>query len=235
MSMTPVSVVIPVGPKQHHRRWLTECLGSVFAQDVRPDEIVIVDDMAGLDLHEMGVYAEGRRLGIRVVQINPAWRLGVAHAFNFGVAEARSPLAFMLGADDILQPWCLRDCLARWDRNNDPLGYYYVDVEYMDTGEVQNLACNAAMVHKDLWRHTGGFPVESAVGAPDTMLLSILIKYHGEAGRMYHVESEKPPYLYRRHAETDTAARAGQFSQEIWTIRDKLTAGWTRPEWGRYL
>ncbi|KKM05388.1 hypothetical protein LCGC14_1754560, partial [marine sediment metagenome] len=113
----------------------------------------------------------------------------------------------------------------------DPVGYYYVDIQYSDTGETQSLACHAAMVTKKLWCLSGGFPVESALGAPDTMLVSIMLGAKGNAGNLRRVESSQPPYLYRRHDQTDTLSRGNKYHSEMFTLRNKLTANWKQPTW----
>jgi hypothetical protein len=154
---------------------------------------------------------------------------GVAHSFNFGVALAKNDLVFMMGSDDRMEPHCLEDCLAAYEVSGKRPGYYWVDVQYSD-GEQQALACNAAMVHKAMWRSSGGFPVESAVGAGDTMLVSILMT-HPDAGAMFHVESKTPPYWYRRHDQTYSRTRGSKFGGIHGPVRDKVMELWQRPTW----
>lgn len=218
-----ITVAIPVGPRPEHRRYLKEALDSVRGQGLRAAEILIVSDMADVTQAEVGA-------DVRIWQ--SPWHLGVAHAFNFGVALAKHDLVVMMGADDTLQPWAIKDCWAAWEKHRDELGYYYMDVKY-STGEEQSLACGAAMVHKALWRHTGGFPVEAAVGASDTILISVMLAQRGRAGRLYRVESSRPPYLYRQHAETDTRARGAHFFNAIAHVREYYTNNWTPPTWSR--
>lgn len=160
---------------------------------------------------------------------NPPWRLGVGHAFNFGVAMSPTECVFMLGSDDTLEPDCLEKCMAEYGRRREPLGYYWVPIRYMDTGEEQALPCNAAMVTKSLWKHNGGFPVE-AVTAPDAALLSIMLGTK-RAGWTFQV-GERPLYNYRRHPGTDTA-RHGAWDGIRQAIRDRVTAEWEPPTWTR--
>ncbi|KKM71392.1 hypothetical protein LCGC14_1431150, partial [marine sediment metagenome] len=167
--MHPITVVVPVGPNPAYREYLKECLDSIRAQTVPAGEILVIDDQANLTQEDVGQ---------DVTLWKTPWLAGVAHAFNFGVALAQHDLVFMLGSDDVLLPGCLADCIATWEAHRDHLGYYYVDLVYQD-GRQQSLACNAAMVTKTLWRHNGGFPVESAVGAPDTVLISIMLAAKG--------------------------------------------------------
>lgn len=230
-----ITVVIPIGPNPVYRDYLVECIESVAKQTYRPREVLIVDDQAHLTgpEHQMIQHKLANK-GILVSYYETLWLSGVAHAFNFGVALAKNNFIFMLGSDDLIRPWCLQDCIESFNKFADPLGYYYVDVQYSDTGETQTLACHAAMVTKRLWCLNGGFPVESAVGAPDTMLISIMLGAKGKAGKLYHVESEKPPYFYRRHEHTDTASRGGRYHSEMMTIRSKLTEHWQKPNWTRW-
>lgn len=225
--MTDISVVIPVGPSEANRRWLGECLATVGAQTCPAAEVLLIDDMAGLLHPASGAWKQQVKIW------ETPWLSGVAHSFNFGVALAACELVVMLGSDDLLEPWALADCARQWERDRDPLGYYSLDVRYMDTGETQSIACNAAMVTKALWRHTGGFPVQSAVGAPDAALLSIMMAAKGRAGNIRRVRSDQPPYLYRRHPDTNTQLDYARFEKVILAVRDTVTRDWQPPQWGR--
>jgi len=219
-----VTVTIPVGPNPSNRRWLDECIRSVSDQTWNHlshggIHLQIVDDMADVSLHMVP-----SDLAYSVWK--SPWYLGVAHAFNIGVAVAPSELVFMLGSDDWLEPTCIEECVKEYQaRQGDPYGYYYVGVRYSDTGETQELACNAAMVTKSLWRRTGGFPVQSASGAPDAALLSIIIGNYPRAGRHWPVANGAPLYNYRRHAEADTASKAS-WQGVILETRDLVTREW---------
>ena len=222
--MSLITVVVPVGPNPAYRDYLAECLDSVRAQTVPPAEILVIDDQAHL---------EQKDVGSDVTLWKTPWLSGVAHVFNFGVALAKQEFVFMLGSDDRLEPWCLEDCAKAYNKRRDPLGYYYVDVQYSD-GRQQSLACHAAMVTKTLWRHNGGFPIESAIGAPDTVLVSIMLAAKGKAGNLIHVASKTPPYWYRLHDQTDTVARSRPFFGAIKAVRDLYTEGavaWKKPTW----
>jgi hypothetical protein len=219
-----VSVVIPVGPNPANTRWLDEAVLSVSEQTwaKRPDggvNLVLVDDMAGLSTHMVPSDLP------TTVWLAP-WYLGVAHAFNIGVAIAPSELVFMLGSDDWLEADCIERCVEEYKRQRDDLGYYYVGVRYLDTNELQDQACHAAMVTKALWRRTGGFPIQSSSGAPDAALLSILIGNYPRAGRHWKVSQGRPLYNYRRHSETDTASK-GPWQGVILSTRDLVTREWT--------
>ena len=242
-----VTVAIPVGPLPAHQRWLLEAVESVRAQTMRAN-ILLIDDMA-----DVPRWCGGHWQRWEVEDVDPAknldpamehcwggslagcylwaapWHLGVAHAFNFGVALAPDDLVFMLGADDELEPECLERCVEAWEATGRQDAYFWVPITYMDTGEQQGLACNAAMVTKGLWRRTGGFAPESAVGAPDAAFISSMLAHHPEA----LVRASGPPlYRYRRHGDTDTATR-GPWQGAILESRRLLTELWSPPAWGR--
>lgn len=217
-----ISVVIPVGPSAGNRRWLDEALESVDKQSMHPSEVLLIDDSGDpkFDLHQ------GLRGSLVPTTVwKSPWNLGVAHAFNCGVGLAREKLVFMLGSDDTLEPECLEKCYQTYMRNADDLAYYFVGVRYMDTGELQTTPCGAVMVTKRLWRHTGGFPLQSASGASDGALLSIMFGHGEAAGRLRPVADAVPLYNYRRHDETDTASK-GPWQGIILATRDLVTREW---------
>lgn len=199
MTSVPITITIPVGPFPSNKRWLKECLESINNQIVMPREVLLIDDGAGLK----DVY------GVRIWKT--PWRSGVAHAFNYGVALAENDLVIMLGSDDKLMIQAIERAWQTWEMIHDPLGYYGFLVEYSD-GKQQAIPCNGAMVHKDLWALTGGFPIEAAIGACDTWLLSAMYAAKGRYGNIYPIDTI-PLYWYRDHPETDTAKRG-----EMWPL-----------------
>ncbi len=230
--MGSITVAIPVGPEKHHQAYLEECLASVAEQTVKPDEVLLIDDMAGLPWRmdcRQGSFPPQEDYVVNVWR--SPWRLGVGQAFNFGVALAENDLVFMLGGDDKLLPRCLEECLAAYEKHHRTDRYYGVGVEYSDDREDQYLLCNAAMVTKGFWKLTGGFPLESASGAPDAALISIL-SVNGLPSSVIVNETE-PLYWYRVHDECDTAQR-GPWQGVIIETRDLLTKLWKPPAWGRY-
>lgn len=221
-----ITIAIPVGPHPVYKRYMQECLDSLKAQTVPFTEVLLIDDMANLK-------AWGLDFGNLPVRIheNP-WLCGCAHSLNFGVSLAKNDLVMFLSSDDVARPWLCEDLTRAWNKHQHILGYYHCDVEY-DNGETQGCACGAAMVHKALWRRCGGFPIESSVGACDSMLISLFLVHPHESGSMYRVESHHPPVWYRRHMESLTA-KSGPMQNPIFHIRSYLPTVWTRPEWGRY-
>lgn len=216
-----ISVAIPVGPSPDACRFLDEAIASVKAQTVLCN-IILIDDMHGLDTK----YEE-----IATIYRSP-WRLGVAHAFNFGVALAPDDEVVLLGADDTLEPDAVAAYLECSGYDHPEVGfrtYYSLPVRYMDTGEVQFAACGAAVVSKQLWKMTGGFPPQSASGASDAAFLSSIWNSNEF---MIKSVAQRPLYNYRRWEGTDTAT-LGPWQGVILETRGLLTP-LKKPVWGRY-
>ncbi len=211
-----ISVVIPVGPYPANKRWLDEAIGSVADQLGYGDELLLIDD-----------YAHIKEPSFRVIK-NP-WRLGLVASFNIGVMAAVNERVVMLGSDDKLLPGAIDCCKATFNKYNNFCAYYYMKVVY-DNGEQQDLPCHAAMVTKTLWKHNGGFPPETAIGAPDAALISIMLGAKGAAGKLIPIESSGPLYWVRRHKDQDTAAR-GPYQGAILDTRNILTRDWVKPTW----
>lgn len=241
--MADVTVAIPVGPKREHSAYLRECLASVRAQTA-PAEILLIDDMHGLleEFDGWAVYPDHNMVTIADVQgglldgcslYESPWRLGIPGAFNFGVALAQTEVVIMLGADDTLEPDAVESVIRQMREDGEDIAkrtYYGLPVRYMDTGEEQYVACNEAAVTKTLWRSTGGFPPESAVGACDAAFLSSI--WNSDYFRIAIV-GNKPLCNYRRHSATDTATRSVAWQGPILEVRNLLTP-LTPPQWGRY-
>ncbi len=221
----PVTVMIPVGPYPHHKRWLGECLDSVAVQTVQPAEILLIDDMAGVDPAWREFWPDGRAH----IWKTP-WRLGDVGAFNCGVALARNDLVFMLACDDTLEPDCLELCVAEHEKMEEREGYYWVGCHYMDGQPDQALPFSAAMVTKGLWRECGGFPVETTGCGGDAALISILMTYMPD--RLVKVADGTPLYNYRTHKGSETATM-GPWMGVMSEVRGLTTKLSKPPEWGR--
>lgn len=231
----PVSVVIPVGPYEANKQWLTPCVESLGEQTIKPDEIVIVDDGARLNDGWLADWFHpefGFLYMLNVSYHAMPWRTGISHAFNYGIAWAKHECVIMLGSDDTLDRFAVQRALECYDEHGRRDAYYYFGLRYMDTGELQTVPCNAAMVTKGFWKLSGGFPIESAIGRGDQMLLSICLKHRLP---VYPIANGEPLYNYRRHDDAWTGY-AGSYHHELMSIMDKLTANWEKPEWAnRYL
>lgn len=200
-----------MGPHPANTRWLDECIDSI---DPTIASILLVDD-TGND-----VKLEPFRSRVDMIY-KPPWRLGVGHAFNFGVALAKTECVFMLGSDDYLHPSCLNECWNSYIAHNRLDAYYSVTVKYINSGQVQQIPCNAAMVTKGFWKMTGGFPVACHT-APDAALLSICMAHKLP---VVCIPSQEPLYYYRDHPETDTIKHAAWHDVVI-QVRNLVTLEW---------
>ncbi len=138
----PVTVAIPVGPFAANKTWLREAIDS--AVEAGASEILLISDMAGNLSEYWAAFPE-------VTVWETPWRVGVATAFNFGVALAEHDLVFLLGSDDTLEPDCLYECVKAYNKVLMPeTKYFAVGVHYSDGREDpdQYTPCGAAMVSK---------------------------------------------------------------------------------------
>ena len=215
--MEDITVVIPVGPQKIYANYLPECIESIKRQSLKPFEIILVDDMHGLSPDQ---YPD-------CTLIQNKWLCGCGLSWNFGVAAARTNCVFLMGSDDIMLDGCLEECVKAY---RDPEGFYNVTCE-TSAGEKIDLPNNAAMVTKALWKKTGGFPITSTLGAPDALLISIMLKHMSE--HIHQVKQGTPLYHVRVHPEQDTGRYAAFFNWEVIQVRNKETERWQPPQWGR--
>lgn len=241
-----VSIVVPVGPYPANKRWLRECLDSIAAQTLQPQDVIIMDDGADLASEEWldvstpeydrwcvttcGYLYEPPNYTYPLIYKLP-WRTGISHSFNYGVMLALTDCVFMLGSDDTLEPNCLERCVAAYEKNNKEDAYYSVPIRYMDTGEVQTAPCNAAMVTKGFWRLSGGFPIETAIGIGDSTLLSICMAHKLPVHWVGHLtgHDDEPLYNYRRHPDIHTY-KLGNMWHIVDPLRGYLTEHWSADE-----
>lgn len=223
--MTGISIIVPVGPQKAYLQYLDECLTSIREQMEEEDEIVIIDDMADLDNTDW--FYKWKPTTEQYIK-NP-WLLGCAAGWNIGVARSKNEWNLLMGSDDKLLPGCLEACRKQISHKPDPLGFYNLTIQ-LENGETHNVFNNAALVSKALWRYTGGFPLSAAVGAPDALLISIMMVHMPQ--HLHQLDEGKPLYWVRTHPEQETGRQQGLFSWECVQIRDKETARFTpKPEW----
>lgn len=194
-----VTVTIPVGPHEANKRWLSEAIQSVQRQTYPDIELLLIDD--GADLPQADLFSDAVRVW------KSPWRLGVPHAFNFGVALAKNNLVFLLGSDDWLEPVCIERCVEMYEQHDDgDRIYFHVPLlAHKEDGTTRPMLTRsgAALVTKTLWERCGGFPIWSALCCSDVALYTML-ENRPELGRTVRVGT-KPLYHYREHPEIDTA------------------------------
>lgn len=240
MPETPITVVIPVGPLPVHQKWLNDAVESVIDQQYTAAEILLIDDMAGVA--PLPALHFGREKALPPVRIWRApWHIGVPAAFNFGVALAKTELVFMLGSDDLMDPRCLGMCAATYERMVEEQGqrdadnsFYYVGVSYIDNvKQEQFLPTNEAMVSKTLWKATGGFPIETSVGMPDSVFMSMMWNRDDVMHRV-GVGEGTTLVKFRYHPESDTETRRALWHPLAAQVVNIMTEHWAPPQWGRY-
>lgn len=215
--MPNITVVVPVGPQPAYRNYLEECLSSLFKQTRLPTEVLVIDDMADLSQTDVP--------GCKLFKND--WLLGCADSWNRGVALSQTDCVFLMGSDDTLMPECLEACWEAYQAYNGLAAWYNVTCALQD-GSVQDLPNNAAMITKNLWRLTGGFP-PSAFAAPDALLISIMLAHMPD--RILQVRKGIPLYWCRQHPGQDTLRNAGRFNGPTIDIRGIETATWQPPDW----
>ncbi len=228
-----IAVVVPVGPRSHHAAYIDVCLRSIDAQSWPRTVVVLVDDMHG------SIWAAQPERPFTTHE--PPWRLGVAGAFNAGVAIALErqwhefdynvpDLALMLGADDWLEPGALAALAATYERNGGAEGFYWFAIQYVGDDredKEQALPCNFAAVTRDFWRETGGFSPEMGAGQMDAALVSALLVHKPDS--LIRVP-EGPWCNVRVHAD-QVGAHA---PPGLEAIRDWVTRTYEPTNWGRY-
>lgn len=222
-----IDVVLPVGPFPNDMRWLPQALDSIKRQTYMPGRVIIINDTAK-NLTDR-LIKEHLGTEIRLHHYYNPVRLGCADSWNIGI-ELSSGLAYMMGADDWLEPDCLKECELEFDRVGDARGYYFNTIRYCledgtPTEEIQDLACNAAMVTRGLWRHLGMFPPLAGLGAPDGLIVSVLMGQGARAGNLRPVKKGTPLYNVRRHGNQETA-RTGAYQPAIVEVRNIYTRDW---------
>lgn len=245
--MTNVSVVVPLGPNPIYREWLPECLASIVTQIYEGDiTIILIDDQANVTEEEFeeiinkvgeltgtqgfaetsfaNFWGDWEKDGIgidrRLYMYRTWWNVGVADAFNFGVALSPDELVFMLGSDDKLMPKCIKHCVRAWEKNNQKDAWYSVTIQYQ-SGQKQDIPCNAAMVTQGLWKYLGGFPPSAGLGACDALALSILMVHAPD--RIIRVREGEPLCWLREHPTQDTRVNGWLYASEVVSVRNKET------------
>jgi glycosyltransferase involved in cell wall biosynthesis len=148
------------------------------------------------------------------------WNIGFSQAFNCGVGLADNDLIIYLAADDTLGPECVADCIETWNANGQKDAWYALTYE-SPSGGVCSIPINAAMITRNLWKAARGFP-PAAFAGPDAAALSCLMIHAPD--RIIKVKPGKVNYHIREHPSQETKITAQPYSDEMTSIRNKLTA-----------
>ena len=123
-----IAAVIPL---YNGARFIEESLGSVLAQTLPPDEIIVVDD---------GSTDEGPSIVERFASHHPITLLrksngGQSSARNYGVAHSKSELIALLDQDDAWYSHHLAELVKPFrEKRAVPLGWVYSDLDEIDEG-----------------------------------------------------------------------------------------------------
>ena len=197
-TIAPITVVVPVGPLPRHSEYLIECLESVRDQTVKPAELLVIDNGAGV--LETGVFDCPCTAGLPVANVyRLRENIGISGGFNAGVEYAQNELILFLASDDLLKPEAVRRSWQAWNHYGQKLGWYFLGVEYSN-GFSQNTPCLAAMVSKELWRVAGPLAADGTHTYPgcEVEYISRMILAHGRFGASYRV-SDDVLYWHRIH------------------------------------
>lgn len=246
--MTDISVVIPVGPDPVYLDYLPECIESIRAQIFEYSiHIVLINDGADLSLlpewvswreyildHEkefspMRGVPIGQTLiehRIKLSYWKTPWNVGVADAFNFGIALSPTELVFMLGSDDKMMPTCLEEVVKEYEKQEQADAWYNVTI-VTESGEEAWIPNNTAAVTKGLWKWLGGYPPAAGVGACDALALSILMKHAPE--KIIQVKQGTPLCWLREGPHQDTRKNMGYYATSgvIEKIREMEMLRWS--------
>lgn len=110
--MPSIAVVIP---NRNDARYLPRCLDSVLCQDVKPDEIVIVDDQSTDD--SVAVIQQRIRDEPRARLIANSTNVGTHEALNIGIQETKSDYLLFVSSNDFVLPGILahaKSCLGKF-------------------------------------------------------------------------------------------------------------------------
>ncbi|MDT2019458.1 glycosyltransferase family A protein [Methylocella sp. CPCC 101449] len=166
---TGVSVAISL---YNYARHIEECLSSVAQQDYPNIQLIVVDDCSQRD--NSTAVAEA---WMRAHCVHFASGILLRHEINYGLAEARNTAfevatcnsVFVMDADNVIFPACIRKLKRAMTAANADAAYSQL-VMFGDVSDVgladywsQTLLSNGpyidamAMVHRRMWRQVGGY------------------------------------------------------------------------------
>lgn len=103
----PTDEVAVIVPNYNKKKTLRACLDSVFAQTLRPAEVIVVDDGSTDGSREIA-----EEYPCRVVRL--PGNQGPAAARNVGVAESTAPLLFFVDSDTALAPDAIENAVRAY-------------------------------------------------------------------------------------------------------------------------
>lgn len=107
-----ISVVVP---SYNHAAYLAQSLTSILAQDVRPDQIIVVDDKSTDG--SIGVVERFARRHRGIELVRHETNRGAPAALNTGLRHARGEFVALIGADDLVLPGLFGKMIAALERH----------------------------------------------------------------------------------------------------------------------
>lgn len=214
--MIALTVSVPVGPRESHRKWLGDCIESITGQfDHTNDELFLIFDSRE---------KPRCRYNDKVRTFTNGISLGVTACVNLGVAWAYNDHVLFMNSDDILLPGALEAVRRAWETYRDQHGWYYLNTVYSN-GNEQKTPSGVAMVYKNYFLSLGGYPAESVVGFPDWMFLSLaqtrgFITPYSVSDKCYH--------WHRIHDEQETKIRKLAWNNAASIVHETLQRTWKK-------
>lgn len=214
-----VSIVIPYLDTPRYRLLLPECLQSIIrlnqTSECNDIHIVIDGPLDGVhSLPFLPVTAERNTVHFHRVGAH----VGVAAAFNIGVASAKNHCILMMGCDDLVRPGLIKLLQDTYYSSGQVDAYYWLPVEYED-GSIRDLPSGHAMVTKTFWSNIGGYPLEAAIGACDAILLAALLSNCPEKVIRVPLLQGHPQMIVRRDPTTYTGSRDPRWNPIIERVK----------------
>jgi glycosyltransferase involved in cell wall biosynthesis/SAM-dependent methyltransferase len=174
-SSTLVSVIIPC---YNHGKYLDDALNSIFAQDYKNYEIIIIDDKSKDDSVHTAEMLINQYSGYNIKLIKLIENKGQACARNTGINAARGKYIITMDADDKIKPSFMSKCIQAFD-NNKSIDIVYTDVQNFGNDNIIipsidydptklvlfNYITVCSMFSKKMWEEVGGYD-ETLKGFP---------------------------------------------------------------------
>lgn len=126
MSRRSLGVIIPL---YNHEKYIGETISSVLNQDIKADEIIVLDD--GSSDHGWKI-AEDMLAGIPNAYVERQANQGAHNTINKAIASSTCDLIAVLNSDDSFHPWKLARCHQLF-ANNPALDLVFGRVSIMDS------------------------------------------------------------------------------------------------------
>ena len=212
--MNTVSVIVPV---YNGEKYIAECIDSVLAQTVKPNEIIVVDD---------GSTDNTARIVNKYQSVKYIFQKnkGVGHARNLGIDESSGEFIMFLDHDDFYAPNKLESCLKQFKidpsisiikgkvqlifSNKDISNTFYEICPQLKNQEIisRTVLLGAAIFRRECLINIGGFNPEMSP-ADD---VDLWVRLSQQNLNIHHMDDI---FLYYRRHDTNMTNQAG-FSNE---------------------